>query len=275
MIQNLGYTKPLFILPFDHRGTFEKAGFKDISKQKQIIYEAFKKSLDTVKNAAILVDEEYGDVILKDAKENGYTVLLTIEKSGQEDFIFEYGEDFKSHIEKYNPDFAKVLIKVSARGGSAYGGENGVSDLTKNNLKKLNDYCRFASLKLLIEIVSEGNLDLILKTISELQHAGIDPDVWKVEGMENEFAYEQIVQEARRNGRDNVSVVILGRGEGKEVVEKWIKTGSKTRGVIGFAIGRTIFWEPLMEFKDGKITREEAVSKISENYIYFYNLFNE
>lgn len=264
MITNLGYTKKLFILPFDHRNTFEKAGFEDISDQKQIIYEAFKKSVDTVENGAILVDEQYGDEILKDAKQNGYTILLTVEKSGQEDFIFEYGEDFASHIEKYNPDFTKVLIKV----------QNGLSDLTKNNLKKVNDYCRSHNLKFLLEIVSGGNLDLILKTISELQLAEIEPDVWKVEGMENEFAYEQIVQEARRNGRDNVSIVILGRGENKELVEKWIKTGSKTQGVIGFAIGRTIFLEPLSQFKDGKITREEAVSKISGNYIYFYNLFN-
>lgn len=263
-MNNLGYTKKLFILPFDHRGTLEKAGFKDISSLKKIIYEAFKKSLDVVENAAMLVDEQYGDEVLRDAKEKGYTILLTVEKSGQEDFIFEYGEDFQSHIEKYNPDFAKVLIKV----------KNGLSDLTKNNLKLLNDYCRSHNLKFLLEIVSGSNLDLILKTISELQHAGIDPDVWKVEGMENELDYEQIVQEAKRNGRDNVSIVILGRGENKELVEKWVKTGSKTPGVIGFAIGRTVFLEPLTEFKDGKITREEAIDKISKNYIYFYNLFN-
>ncbi len=270
-MNNLGYTKNLFILPFDHRGTFEKAGFsakgetgKDISSIKQIIYEAFKKSLDTVENGAILVDEQYGDAILKDAKEKGYTILLTIEKSGEEDFVFEYSEDFRSHIQKYEPNFAKVLIKV----------ENGISDLTKNNLKKLSDFCHLENIKLMVEIVSNGNLDLILKTISELQNVKVEPDVWKIEGMENELDYSQIVEEARRNGRDKVSIVILGRGESKELVEKWIKTGSKTPGVIGFAIGRTVFWEPLMQFKDGKITREEAVNKISENYIYFYNLFN-
>lgn len=265
MIANLGYTKNLFILPFDHRSTFEKAGFDDISQVKQIIYEAFKKSLDTVENAAILVDEQYGDAILKDAKQNGYTTLLTIEKSGQENFVFEYGEDFEAHIEKYAPDFAKVLIKVNL----------GLSDLTKNNLKKLSDYCHSHDLKFLCEIVSGGNSDLILKTISELQNFGVEPDVWKVEGMEDELDYSQIVEEAKRLGRDNVSIVILGRGESREMVEKWIKTGSKTPGVIGFAIGRTIFWEPLMEFKDGKITREEAIDQISKNYIYFYGVFNQ
>lgn len=264
MIINLGYTEKLFILPFDHRGTFEKAGFKDISAQKQIIYEAFKKSLEEVKNAAILVDEEYGDSILKDAKQNGYTTLLTIEKSGEEDFVFEYGEDFRTHIQKYEPNFAKVLIKV----------KDGISELTKNNLKKLSDFCHLENVKLMVEIVANGNLDIILKTISELQNAKIEPDVWKIEGTQEELDYRQIVEAARMNGRDEVSVVILGRGESRETVEEWIKTGSKIKGIIGFAIGRTIFWEPLIMLRDGKITREEAVDQISKNYISFYNLFN-
>lgn len=265
MLKNLGYNKPLFILPFDHRSSFEKAGFEDIPSLKQIIYEAFKKSLDTVpvEAAAILIDEQYGDGILKDAKQNGYTIALTIEKSGQEDFVFEYNDDFATHIEKYSPDFAKALIKV----------QNGVSDLTKNNLRKLSDYCRSHDQKFLLEIVTGGNLNLILKTIVELQDFGIEPDVWKVEGMENVFEYQQIVQETKRNGREKVSIVILGRGEEKALVEKWITTGSKIPGVIGFAVGRTVFWEPLLEFNNGRINIETAIEQISSNYTYFYKLF--
>lgn len=265
MLKNLGYDKPLFILPFDHRGSFEKAGFEDIPALKQVIYEAFKKSLSMVpsETAAILIDEQYGDEILKDAKQQNFTVLLTIEKSGQEDFVFEYGEDFATHIEKYSPDFAKALIKV----------ESTLSDLTKNNLRKLSDYCHSHDPKFLLEIVTGGNLNLILKTIVELQDFGIEPDVWKVEGMENELDYRSIVQEARRNGREKVSIVILGRGEEKELVEKWIKAGSKLPGVIGFAVGRTVFWQPLVEFNNGKMSREEVINMISENFIHFYKLF--
>ena len=265
MIQDLGYTKPLFILAFDHQSSFEKAGFENISELKQIIYEAFKKSLGVVQNAAILIDEKYGDTILADAKKNGYTTALKVEKSGQEEFIFEYGEEFASHIEKYNPNFAKVVIKV----------QNDLTSLTMNGLKKLSDYCHSHGVKFLLELISGGNINLILKTIVELQDEGIEPDVWKIEGMENDLDYLSIIEEVRKSGRNNVSVVILGRGENKEVVENWIKTASKTTGIIGFAIGRTIFWEPLTEFKNGKIAREQAIEKISENYIHFYKLFNE
>lgn len=275
-MNDLGYTKNLFILPFDHRSSFEKAGFEDIPNLKQIIYEAFKKSLGSVakESGAILVDEQYGEAILKDAKENSYTILLTIEKSGKADFVFEYGEDFGTHIEKYNPNFAKALIRVSrqARDRSS-AGQNGVTELSKINLKKLSEYCHTKNFKFLLEVLADGNLDLILSMIQELQSFGIEPDVWKIEGMENSSDYEKIISQIRSGGRDNVSLVILGRGEEEKKVEEWIKAGRNVPGVIGFAVGRTVFWEPLVKFNNGKMSREEAINMISENFIHFYKLF--
>lgn len=262
-MDNLGYNQNLFILAFDHQNSFEKAGFKDIPEIKNIIYEAFKNSLPSVQNAAILIDEKYGSAVLTDAKENSITIALRVEKSASEDFIFEYGDDFQSHIEKYNPEFAKVVIDIS----------RGISDLTKGNLKKLSDFCLAKNYKFLLEILADGQLETILKSISEIQSLGVAVDVWKVEGMQNESSYEKIVNQARAGGRENVSIVILGRGENRSLVEKWIKTGSKVPGVIGFAVGRTIFWDPISQLSDGKIKREEAILEISENYKYFYNLF--
>lgn len=262
-MNDLGYTQNLFILAFDHQSSFEKAGFRDIPDIKKIIYGAFKKSLPFIQNAAILVDEKYADTVLTDAKNGGYTIALRVEKSASDEFIFEYDDDFSAHIEKYNPEFAKVVIDVS----------RGISDLTKNNLKKLSNYCQSNNYKFLLEILADGKLDIILRSISELQGFGIEVDVWKIEGMQNESSYEKIVNQARMGGRENVSIVILGRGENRVLVEKWIKTGSKVAGVIGFAIGRTIFWEPLVEFNGGKISREQAIEQISSNYTYFYKLF--
>lgn len=147
--------------------------------------------------------------------------------------------------------------------------------ITKNNLKKLSDYCLDKNFKFLLEIVAGGELDLILKTMNDLQIANIEPDVWKIEGMQNESSYEKIVTAARVGvGRSNVSVVILGRGENRALVQKWLKTGSKVKGVIGFAVGRTIFWDSLIGLRDGKISREDAILEISENFKYFYELFN-
>src|ERR1035437_2151916 len=120
-MENLGYTKPLYILPFDHRATFAQKFFNKnsiadltneehqlITEYKKIVYEGFKKAVQNgipKESAAILIDEEFGDEILKDAKENGFVILLTTEKSGQEEFEFQYDGDFPTHIEKYNPQF--------------------------------------------------------------------------------------------------------------------------------------------------------------------------
>lgn len=262
-MNDLGYTKPLFILPFDHRSTFEKAGFENIASLKQIVYDAFKKSLDIVQNGAILVDEKYGDEILKDAKLNGFTILLTTEKSGEEEFLFEYGEDFRAHIGRYKPTFAKALIRV----------KNVLSEQSKTNLKMLSDYCHASGYKFLVEVLAGGDVELILEAISELQNSDIEPDVWKVEGMETSENYQKIIQIIKLNKRESVSLVILGRGEDREKVEEWIKAGKNVPGVIGFAIGRTVFWQPLIEFNNGKINRDEAIDMISKNYVHFYNLF--
>jgi len=266
-MNNLGYDKALFILPFDHRSTFEKQGFskEEIASSKEIIYEGFKKALlnGVPKDlAAILVDEEFGDRILKDAKEKGFTILLTSERSGGEEFEFQY-EDFEDHIKKYEPAFVKALIKVKI-GQTAYGEEK---------IKKLSVFCHDNGYKFLLEVVSGGDKNLILETIRNIQNFGIDVDVWKLEGMEAESDYQELVNQAQIDGRENVKVVILGRGENAEKVDHWVKTGAKVNGIIGFAIGRTIFWESVAAVKNGEKTWEEAVSEIAKNFEYYYNLF--
>ena len=268
MLKNLGYTKNLFILPFDHRSTFEKEKFekKQIIEGKLIIYEAFKKSIKSgisKEESAILVDEEYGDEILQDARENGITTILTTEKSGQIEFDFEYGNDFGEHIKKYNPTFAKALIRFKPN-----------TDWTK--LKMLCDYCHNHGYKFLLEVLSGESTpgaQNLTNVISDLRGSDIEPDVWKLEGMGDKTDYESIVAKIKEDGRDNVGLVILGRGENREKVEQWLNAGKNVDGVIGFAVGRTIFWQPLLDFKNGKIGREKAVEEICDNFLHFYKIF--
>lgn len=301
-MENLGYTKPLYILPFDHRATFatkvfNKSSIADLTSEerqliteyKQIIYDGFKKAVgDGIPKeaAAILVDEDFGDGILKDAKENGYVIILTTEKSGQEEFDFQYGTDFPAHIEKYNPQFVKVLIKYNPKD---------LQDLKvrqQEKLKLVTDFCQVKGFKFLLEVLviatkeqleQAGGLKeqfdkslrpgLTVEIIRELQNAGVEPDVWKLEGFDTAEEYKGIVETARANGRVNVGLVILGRGENEEKVDEWLKIGSKVDGVIGFAVGRTVFWQSILDFKNGAKTREEAVDVISQNFTNFYKTF--
>jgi len=301
-MNNLGYNKYLFVLPFDHRSTFEKGMFgiqsaesltdeqkEKIKEEKKIIYDAFKKSVNEgipKEYAAILVDEQYGDEILKNAREENFVTLLTVEKSGQKEFSFEYRDGFGEHIKKYNPTFAKALIRYNPEDNPD------LKERQLAELKRLNDFCHNNNYKFMIEVLieaSENQLSsvdgeknrydrelrpkLTVDVIGEFQERGIDPDVWKMEGVEKEEDYRAFVKRARIDGRDNVGIVVLGRGAEQEEVEKWITSGARVEGIIGFAVGRTIFWDPLVLFKDGKISRDETVDRISKNFQHFYNLF--
>jgi len=120
----LGFNQPLYILPFDHRGSFQTKMFgwkgtlspyqtAEIAATKQVIYDGFKAAIQAGvarQKAGILVDERFGAAILRDAATNGCTTACPAEKSGQEEFDFEYGEDFAEHIEAFHPTFCKVLV---------------------------------------------------------------------------------------------------------------------------------------------------------------------
>lgn len=300
MFNNLGYKKNLFILPFDHRSSFAKLfGFTNpnlspeekeiITNAKEIIYVAFKKAVDqgiSKEQAAILIDEEYGDKIIKDAINQNYNVILTTEKSGQKEFTFEYGDEFKKHIEKYKPIFVKALIHYNPD-------DDPLSKMRQQQkLEILSNYCHQNSYKFLLEVLVspttqqlkdvsgnskrydiEARPNLTAKAIEELQNADIEPDIWKIEGMENEDSYKIVALQAQKGERKNVGIVILGRAENQEKVEQWIKTGNKIKGIVGFAVGRTIFWSPLTEYKNGKIEKEKVIETISNNFVHFYHIF--
>src|SRR5438045_4862160 len=132
-MKTLGFDQPLYILPFDHRGSFQTTmfGWKGtltseqtaaIAATKQMIYEGFKDAVAAgvpKEKAGILVDEQFGAAILRDAAAHGYSTSCPAEKSGQEEFDFEYGEEFDKHIEAFHPTFCKVLVRYNPEGDSA------------------------------------------------------------------------------------------------------------------------------------------------------------
>ena len=302
MIDNLGYKKNLVILPFDHRSSFINlfgftnpdlsSGEKEtIIKAKEIIYTAFKKAVEQEipkEEAAILIDEEYGDKIIRDAINQKYNVILATEKSGQREFTFEYEDEFAKHIEKYKPSFVKALIHYNPN-------DDPLSKMRQQQkLELLSNYCHENSYKFLLEVLvspTESQLkdvnknsdlydaqvrpNLTVRAIEELQNANVEPDIWNIEGMEKEDSYKIVSLQARKEERDNVGIVILGRHENQDKVEKWIKSGNKIKGVIGFAVGRTIFWETLIEYKNGKIEEEKVIEIISNNFLHFYHIFTD
>lgn len=289
----VGYDRPLYVLPFDHRGSFQAKMFgwkgeltpqqtAEISAAKQVIYDAFKHALAMgvpADKAGILVDEQFGLAILEDARQRGYITACPAEKSGQDEFDFEYGEDFAAHIEKVQPTFCKVLVRYNPEGDAALNRRQAV------RLKRLSDYLHGSNRLFMFELLvpaektqlerfggdaktydRELRPRLMVQAIRELQDAGIEPDVWKIEGLDSREDCMRVVEAAQRNGRSKVGCIILGRGEDDKKVYHWLATAAPVKGFIGFAVGRTTFWDPLVEFRAAKISRDEAVKRISAKF---------
>src|SRR3984893_4692274 len=285
-MKTIGFDRPLYILPFDHRGSFETKMFgwegdlsaaqtAEIAAAKQVIYDGFKAAVAAgvpKEKAAILVDEQFGAAILRDAAAHGYTIACPAEKSGQEEFDFEYGEDFAKHIEAVRPTFCKVLVRYNPEGDSTSNRRQAA------RLKRLGEYLHGQSRSLFLFelLVPPGKAQLeglkggkkaydlelrprlMAQAIQELQDAQVEPDVWKIEGLDRSQDCEKIVATARGGGRGKVGCVILGRGEADRRVREWLAPAAGVPGFIGFAVGRTDFWEPLVGWRAKRTTRARA-----------------
>jgi myo-inositol catabolism protein IolC len=114
---------------------------------------------------------------------------------------------------------------------------------------------------------------LMVEAIEQLQDAGVEPDLWKIEGLDSREDCQKIVAAARRGGRNKVSCIILGRGAADKKVDEWLAVASSVPGFIGFAVGRTTFWEPVVDWRAGKFSREAAVAEIARRYQQFVGIF--
>ncbi|MBI2444789.1 DUF2090 domain-containing protein [Candidatus Micrarchaeota archaeon] len=290
----------MLILAFDHRGSFKKkllgaAGEEltpeqmDKAKElKGMIYAGFQKAIAMgvpKAKAGMLLDEEMGEAALMDAKSKGYLVTSPAEKSGQDEFDFEYGAQWQEHIRKIDPTFLKVLVRYNPEADA---------ELNKRQaakLKELGAFLQSIDKGYLIEPLvpaTKAQMDevggnqaaydleirpkLMVRMMQQLQHYGISPDIWKLEGVDRPEDAAALVKQARAGGR-KAGIVTLGRGESKEKVAEWLKVGAHIDGIIGFAIGRTIFMESLQAYVKGAITKEQAIDQIAANYKEFVDLW--
>ena len=116
---------------------------------------------------------------------------------------------------------------------------------------------------------------LMMETIQTLQDAGVEPDVWKVEGLDRQEDCVKLVEIAQRGGRSNVGLIVLGRGADQDRVVHWLKTAASVPGFIGFAVGRTSFWSALIDFEAKRLSREEAVKHIGRHFTEWITSFEE
>jgi myo-inositol catabolism protein IolC len=300
-----GYDRPLFILAFDHRGSFQKKFFgidgepapeqvETIADAKHLIFEgllhATAEGLD-VESCGALVDEQFGGSVPEEARARGLKLAMPTERSGQPLFDFEYGEEFAAHIERFSPDFTKVLVRYNPEGDAAGNREQ----LAK--LRRLSDWLHAEGEqrpRFLFELLvpaephhleavggdsdrydAELRPELMRRAIADIQDAGVEVDVWKIEGVEERSDCEMLARQARSGGRTGVTCVVLGRGADDAKVDHWLRQAAPVEGFVGFAIGRSIWWDPLKLYIDKQLDRNEAAARIGENYLRFRHVYEE
>jgi myo-inositol catabolism protein IolC len=296
----LGYDQKLYILAFDHRGSFQKKFFgiqgepdaeqtAIIADAKHLIFEGMLQAVGSGADASVtgvLVDEQFGSTVPEEARESGLKLAMPAERSGQNMFDFQYGDDFGAHIERFDPDFTKVLVRYNPDGDAE---ENRVQVA---KLKRLSDWLFEHERKFLFELLvpaeenqlasvggdtdrydAELRPELMRRAIADLQDAGIVVDIWKIEGVDERSDCEMLVRQARSEGRDGVVCVVLGRGADDDKVDEWLQAAAPVDGFVGFAIGRSIWWDPLKAYVDGKIGRSAGAKQIADSYLRFVQVY--
>ena len=284
---------PLYILAFDHRSSFSRdlLGIgrtptpfeaRRVSDIKNVVYEGFQAALlngvDRA-SAGLLVDEQYGARIARSARAEGVVLAMPVEQSGRAEFGFEFGDDFGSHIENFDPTYAKVLVRYNPEGDAA------ANRRQAERLCVLSDWLHERGRRLLFELLVPaedaqlGRVDgsrerydvelrpsLVVETIRELQDAGVEPHLWKIEGLDRREDCERVAGQARAGGRDDVACIVLGRGADQARVVHWIEQAAPVPAFVGFAVGRTLWWNELVAYVADEITRDEAAARIAANY---------
>jgi myo-inositol catabolism protein IolC len=293
--------RALLILAADHRNSLERDLYglsappapvqaARIAADKLLIYQALLDAAATLPaevQPGVLIDEQYGASAAELASRSGGAVNLSmpIEASGEEWFHFAYGEDWQAHAGFFATDHAKVLVRDNPgldpveREGQA------------TRLAEVSAWAHAAGKSLILELlVPASDADtkavggdsarydvelrpgLTVETIRYLQDHGVEPAIWKVEGLDRHDDAVAVVDVARRDGRQ-ADCIVLGRHAPHDKLDHWLEVAAPLPGFVGFAIGRSIWWDALHAHLRHHCTAAEARRRITGEYLDFANYY--
>ena len=291
---------PLFILAMDHRASFGKTLFevKDdnpgpeqvaaMKSAKLMIFEGLQAALPAVSygRAGVLVDERYGQGVIDAARGSGSGVVLAIpvEASGHDWFTLEWGDQWLEHVETIKPDYAKILVRDNP------GFDPAQREEQFGRLAQVSSGLHGIGVPLLYELLVPATADqldraghdagaydrdirpgLVAQVIADNQAHGVEPTLWKVEGLETIEAAQQVAAQARAGGR-STDLIVLGRDAPVERLDHWLVVASQVSAFVGFAIGRSIWEDAVRDFEasdHSEAAARAARTQITERYLGF------
>jgi myo-inositol catabolism protein IolC len=284
---------PLMILALDHRDSYEKTLFHvdpaavdksalaTMRRHKTLVYEGLLAARGDLGDGVpgVLVDELLGSEVQRRAKADGVVLAIPVEKSGEKLFSLEYGERTPEHVAANDPDYVKVLVRMNP--------DDEDQDVQLQRLSELSRWLQESRIPFLYELLvpaSDKQLEqvggdkdaydrdlrpgLVVDVIKANQAAGVQPVLWKIEGLETADAAREVVRAARAGGDGDVACIVLGRDAPRDRLDHWLQVAAGVDGFVGFAIGRSI-WQDAIEahLKDGDDAR--MIETVSANYRHF------
>ena len=289
----------LFLLAFDHRRSLLSSFFgvrgeptsEDAARAtrlKLVVWEGLERALAggvPPASAGVLVDATYGGDVIDRARRAGVRVAAPLEASGRDEFAFEV-DAWRDRLDELDPAWAKVLVRYNPSGDAA------TNERQRQALRAVSEHCRASGRGFMFELLvpaepnqlravgnDAGRFDhevrpgLTVRAIEELHASGVEPDVWKLEGLERPEHWGEVAAAACGGGpaprRHHVGCVVLGRGADLETVERWLRAAARIPAFVGFAVGRTIWWDPMRSFFDAGETpeaRNRATGEIARRY---------
>ncbi len=289
------HTDPLLILAMDHRGSFGKTLFDVVDdkptneqrsamqKAKKLIYQGLLHAAPqlTAGRAGVLVDEQYGQHVVDRAGHDPVVLAVPIEASGHDWFILQFGERWLEHLRAIDPAYVKVLV----RDNPDFAESSRVTQL--ESLATVSSLLQSEGYSLLYELLvpatdeqlasvggsadrydAELRPELSVKVLADNQDAGVEPVLWKIEGLETVDAAQAVAAQARSGGR-SADLIVLGRDAPAERIHHWLAVASQVPEFVGFAIGRSIWQDTVEAWHQGDLADDEAVSAIAATYLDF------
>lgn len=287
---------PLFILAMDHRDSLAEKVYdieggpspeqaKLIADGKGLVFaglrSAVREGVDGGR-VGVLVDERYGAAVAREARADELVLAMPIEASGQDWFTLEYSTladgQWREHVEEFDPDHVKVLVRDNPQFDTAQRMRQ-AEDLAQVS-QALGEAGRSFLFELLVpasdqqkaeaaDYDTEVRPDLTVRVIGDLQRAGVEPDIWKIEGLNTKDAAQSVVAATRQGGRDTVRCIVLGRDADREDLDRWLDIAAPVPGFAGFAIGRSIWQDALADYLAGRLDREGTIARIAQAYRHY------
>jgi myo-inositol catabolism protein IolC len=237
--------------------------------------------------AALLIGELTGAAAGARARDEGIAIAVPIEVSGAPSFTLEYGPAFLEHLGSYPADYAKALVSIN----SAERDERYLAQLAAVSAacRSIQGAGHQTLLEILVpptggQLAQAGNSQqvfdarirpsLVCQVINDCYAAGLDPNLWRLEGLKNTASYQMVGRTLRRHSA-SAECLVLGRGGAGEQVSRWLALAAAEPEFSGFAIGRSIWQNALGSWIGGKTDRARAVSLIAEQYFMFACVYRQ